>query len=30
MKMAMEELRFFCPKGAVQILGTYPAADFRQ
>lgn len=30
MKMALEELHFFCPKGAVQILGTYPAADFRQ
>ena len=30
MKMALEELRFFCPEDAVQILGTYPAADFRR
>jgi prephenate dehydratase len=30
MKLALEELGFFCPKGAVQILGTYPASPFRE
>lgn len=30
MRNALEELRFFCPKGAVRILGTYPASSFRQ
>jgi prephenate dehydratase len=29
MKLALEELQFFCPKGGVQIMGTYPAHDFR-
>ncbi len=29
MKLAMEELRFFCPEHAVRILGTYPAHPFR-
>ena len=27
--LALEELRFFCPPGAVRILGTYPASQFR-
>ena len=30
MRLALEELRFFCPEGAVRILGTYPAHPFRQ
>ncbi len=30
MKHALEELQFFCPKGAVRILGTYPAHPFRE
>jgi prephenate dehydratase len=30
MQHALEELRFFCPKGAVRILGTYPASPFRR
>ncbi|WP_323797639.1 prephenate dehydratase [Nisaea sp.] len=29
LKLALEELQFFCPKGAVKILGTYPAHPFR-
>ena len=29
MQHALDELRFFCPKGAVRILGTYPASPFR-
>ena len=29
LKLALEELRFFCPQGAVRILGTYPAHPFR-
>jgi len=29
MQRALDELRFFCPKGAVRILGTYPASPFR-
>lgn len=29
LKLALEELHFFCPKGAVKILGTYPADRFR-
>ncbi|UUX48201.1 prephenate dehydratase [Nisaea acidiphila] len=29
LKLALEELHFFCPKGAVRILGTYPAHKFR-
>ena len=29
MNLALEELHFFCPKGAVRILGTYPAHPFR-
>ena len=29
MRMAMEELRFFCPKDAVRVLGSYPADPFR-
>ena len=29
LKLALEELHFFCPKGAVRILGTYPAHRFR-
>jgi prephenate dehydratase len=30
MRNALEELRFFCPPDAVQILGTYPAHPFRE
>ena len=30
MQHALDELRFFCPKGAVRILGTYPASTFRR
>lgn len=30
MQHALDELRFFCPKGAVRILGTYPASPFRK
>lgn len=30
MRLALEELQFFCPEGAVQILGTYPAHPFRE
>lgn len=30
MQHALEELKFFCPKGAVKILGTYPANPYRQ
>ncbi|MBH68259.1 MAG: prephenate dehydratase [Rhodospirillaceae bacterium] len=30
MKLALEELEFFCPEGAVQTLGTYPAHPFRE
>src|SRR3546814_201667 len=26
MQHALDELRFFCPKGKVRILGTYPAS----
>ncbi|MEQ8394359.1 prephenate dehydratase [Thalassobaculum sp.] len=29
MQHALDELRFFCPDGAVRILGTYPASPFR-
>ena len=29
LKLALEELRFFCPEGAVRILGTYPAHGYR-
>jgi len=29
MQNALDELRFFCPKGKVRILGTYPASPFR-
>ena len=29
MRLAMQELRFFCPEGAVRVLGTYPAHPFR-
>ena len=29
MRMAMEELRFFCPEDAVRVLGSYPADPFR-
>lgn len=29
MKLAIEELHFYCPKGAVKIMGTYPAHPFR-
>ncbi|MEO9900356.1 prephenate dehydratase [Nisaea sp.] len=29
LKLALEELQFFCPEGAVKILGTYPAHPFR-
>ena len=29
MKLALQELEFFCPKGAVRVLGTYPAHPFR-
>ena len=29
MRFALEELRFFCPAGAVRILGCYPAHPFR-
>lgn len=29
LKLALEELRFFCPKGEVRIMGTYPAHPFR-
>jgi prephenate dehydratase len=29
MKLALEELHFFCPEGAVKILGTYPVDPFR-
>lgn len=29
LKLALEELQFFCPEGAVTILGTYPAHPFR-
>ena len=30
MKLALEELQFFCPEGAVQVLGTYPSHPFRE
>lgn len=30
MQHALDELRFFCPKGKVRILGTYPASPFRK
>ena len=30
MRLALEELQFFCPEGAVRILGTYPAHIFRE
>jgi prephenate dehydratase len=30
MQHALDELRFFCPEGAVRILGTYPASPFRR
>ena len=30
MRLAIEELRFFCPKGAVRVLGSYPADPFRR
>ena len=30
MRLALEELQFFCPEGAVQILGTYPSHPFRE
>ncbi|NQW10341.1 MAG: prephenate dehydratase [Alphaproteobacteria bacterium] len=30
MKFALEELQFFCPKGSVKVLGTYPASPFRR
>ncbi|MBU0796465.1 MAG: prephenate dehydratase [Alphaproteobacteria bacterium] len=29
MQLALEELKFFCPKGAVKILGVYPADPYR-
>ena len=29
MRLALEELQFFCPPGAVRIMGTYPAHSFR-
>jgi len=29
MKLALQELEFFCPKGAVHILGTYAAHPYR-
>ncbi|GAB4176224.1 MAG: prephenate dehydratase [Thalassobaculales bacterium] len=29
MRLALEELRFFCPKGAVRVLGVYPAHPYR-
>lgn len=29
MKLALQELEFFCPKGAVRILGTYRAHPYR-
>ena len=29
MKLALQELEFFCPKGDVRVLGTYPAHPFR-
>ena len=29
MKLAMEELRFYCQNGEVTILGTYPASPVR-
>ena len=29
MRHALEELQFFCPAGAVRIMGTYPAHPFR-
>ena len=29
MRLAMEELRFYCEDGAVTILGTYPASAVR-
>ena len=28
--LALEELRFFCPPGAVRVMGTYPAHPFRR
>ena len=30
MKLALEELQFFCPEGAVQVLGTYHSHAFRE
>jgi prephenate dehydratase len=30
MRLAIEELQFFCPEGEVRILGTYPAHVFRE
>jgi len=30
MRLALEELQFFCPEGEVRILGTYPAHVFRE
>ena len=30
MRLAMEELRFYCEDGAVSILGTYPASAARE
>lgn len=30
MQLALKELEFFCPEGAVRILGTYPASPFRE
>jgi len=30
MKLALEELQFFCPKDAVRIMGTYPTHPFRE
>ena len=30
MQLALEELQFFCPEGAVQVLGTYPSHPFRE
>jgi prephenate dehydratase len=29
LRLALEELHFFCPKGEVRILGTYPAHAYR-
>ena len=29
MKLAMEELRFYCQDGKVTVLGTYPASPVR-